>query len=120
MVVTAPAPLNLRELQRYVRRIGDRFDLQAARLGGARVDDMRGAAPQRERGDEFVIVLVSAFFAGIPWLERVHQAASLWDAAEMGGGVDVHCYTPDELERRKVALPAVARVIGDGVDVLAV
>ncbi len=119
MPVTAPAPLNLRELQRYVQRIGDRFDLGAARLGGARVDDLRGAAPQRERGEEFVVVLVSAFFAGIPWLERVHQAASLWDAAEMSGRADVHCYTPGELERRRAAIFAVARVVDDGVDLLA-
>jgi len=120
MLITAPAPLNLRELQRYVQRIGDRFELDAARLGGARVQDLRGAGSQRERGDEFVVVLVSAFFDGIPWLERVHQAASLWDASEMGGRADVHCYTPAELERRRAAVPAVARIVGDGVDLLAI
>ena len=77
-------------------------------VGGARVDDARGVLPQRERGAEFVVVLVSDGFDGVPWLERVYQAASLWDAAEMGAQADVHCYTPAEFERKREALPVVA------------
>ena len=64
-----------------------------------------GGGPQRERGSEYVVVLISEYFAGVPWLERVYQAASLWDAAEMGGAADVHCYTPGEFERRRASLP---------------
>lgn len=119
MLITAPAPLNLRELQRYVQHVGDRFALDAARLGGARVEDLRGAPLQRERGEEYVVVLVSAAFAEIPWLERVYRAASPWDAEAMGGRADVHCYTPAELERRRITLPAVARIVAAGVDLLA-
>ena len=74
--------LNERELERYVQRIDDRWPLERALLGGARVDDVHGAGPQRERGAEYVVVLVSEGFAGVPWLERVYQAGSLWDAAE--------------------------------------
>ena len=51
--------LNERELSRYVSRVSDRWPLSRAMLGGARVDDARGAAPQRERGPEYVVVLVS-------------------------------------------------------------
>ena len=39
-------------------------------------------------------MLVSEYFGGVPWLERVYQAGALWDAAEMGAEADVHCYTP--------------------------
>ena len=39
-------------------------------------------------------MLVSEQFDGVPWLERVHQCGSLWDASEMGDRADVHCYTP--------------------------
>ena len=53
-----------------------------------------------------MIVLVSEAFDGVPWLERVYQAGSLWDAGEMGAPADVHCYTPAELERRAATLPA--------------
>jgi hypothetical protein len=109
--------LNERELVRYAQRVGDRWPLERAVIGGARVDDARGAAPQRERGAEFVVVLVSEFFDGVPWLERVYQAGSLWDAAEMGGPADVHCYTPAELERRRGTLPAVAAAVDHGIDV---
>ena len=56
--------------------------------------DLRGAAPQRERGPEYVVVLVSEHFDGVPWLERVYQCGTLWDADEMGAPADVHCYTP--------------------------
>jgi len=80
-----PPELNHRELERYVQRVTDRWPVQRALLGGARVADLRGAGPQRERGPEFVVVLVSEYFDGVPWLERVYQAGSLWDASEMGG-----------------------------------
>ena len=63
--------------------------------------DLRGAGPQRERGPEYVIVLVSEHFDGVPWLERVYVAGTLWDTLEMGAPTDVHCYTPAEFERAR-------------------
>jgi hypothetical protein len=111
--------LNRRELTRYVQRVDDRWPLERALLGGARIADLRGVGPQRERGAEYVVVLVSAGFDGVPWLERVYQAASLWDAAEMGDPADVHCYTPVEFERKRVNLPVVGRTADEGVDLLA-
>ncbi len=110
--------VNRRELTRYLERVGDRWPLQRALLGGARVDDLHGMGAQRERGPEFVIVLVSEFFDGVPWLERVYQAGSLWDAAEMGDHADVHCYTPAEFERKLQSLPAVRMVAESGIDLL--
>src|SRR4051812_6409132 len=78
-VVGPAGTLNERELGRYVQRIDGRWTLTRALLGGARVDDLHGAPPQRERGPEYVVVLISEYFAGVPWLERVYQAANLWD-----------------------------------------
>jgi hypothetical protein len=106
--------LNRRELQRYLSRVSDRWPIQVALLGGARVDDARGAPPQRERGPEYILVLVSDAFGGMPWLERVYQASALWDALEMGDGVNVHCYTPAEFERKRTTMPAVRRVLERG------
>jgi hypothetical protein len=106
--------LNLGEMQRYLSRIGDRWPLQVVMLGGARVDDYRGAPPQRERGPEFIVVLVSRGFDGMPWLERVYQAGSLWDAMEMGDTADVHCYTVEEFLRRRATTPAVRAVVERG------
>jgi hypothetical protein len=108
--------LNDRELQRYLQRVSDRWPIERALLGGARIEDQQGAPPQRERGPEFVVVLVSSGFDGVPWLERVHQAGSLWDAAEMGDRAEVHCYTPAELERKLIQLPRVRRVAERGVE----
>ncbi len=109
--------INRRELARYVSRVSDRCPLELARLGGARVDDERGAMPQRERGPEFVVLLVSSAYDGMPWLERVYQAGSLWDALEMGERADVHCYTPAEYQRKLASLPVV-REVADGLDLL--
>jgi uncharacterized protein len=106
--------LNQRELQRYLQRVSDRWPIERALIGGARIEDLHGAPPQRERGPEFVVVLVSAGFDGVPWLERVHQAGSLWDASEMGDRAEVHCYTPPELERKVIQLPRVRRVAERG------
>ncbi|MEA2322259.1 MAG: uncharacterized protein QOD81_2109, partial [Solirubrobacteraceae bacterium] len=72
--VAVAEDVNRRELDRYVQRVGDRWPLQRAMLGGARIEDLQGAGRQRERGPEFVVVLVSEFFDGVPWLERVYQA----------------------------------------------
>jgi uncharacterized protein len=108
--------LNLRELQRYLGRISDRWPLQMVLLAGARVADMRAGRVRRDdRGPEFVVVLVSEGFAGMPWLERVHQAGALWDALEMGDAADIHCYTPAEYLRRRATTPAVSAAAERGV-----
>lgn len=113
------AAVNRRELQRYLARIDDRWQIDRALLGGARVADERGAPSQRERGPEFIVILVSPAFEGMPWLERVYQAASLWDALEMGAPADVHCYTPDEFERKRTTLRRVIEAVDSGIDLLA-
>ncbi len=64
------------------------------------------------------MVLVSAAYDGMPWLERVYQAGALWDALEMGAGADVHCYTPNEFERKRVGLRSVREVAEGGLDLL--
>lgn len=110
--------LNRTELRRYVARIDDRWRLQAAYLGGARVADEQGAPSQRERGQEFVVILVSDAFDAVPWLERVYVAASLWDAMEMGDRAEVHCYTQAEFARKCVSLPAVRSAVWRGLDLL--
>jgi uncharacterized protein len=112
--------LNRRELLRYLDRVGDRWPIETAILGGARVADERGAPPQRERGPEFVLILVSSAYDGMPWLERVYQAGSLWDAMEMGAPADVHCYTPREFERKRATLRVVREATEDGLDLLAI
>ena len=117
-MILAVEAVNRREADRYVQRVSDRWPLQRAILGGARVDDSHGMGLQRERGPEFVVVLVSEFFDGVPWLERVYQAGSLWDASEMGDPADVHCYTPAEFERKVSALPVVRRAVASGIELL--
>jgi hypothetical protein len=118
-LVEANNGLNRYELRRYLDRVGERWPLDAALLGGARVADDRGAAAQRERGPEFVVILVSAAYDGMPWLERVYQAGALWDALEMGGAAEVHCYTPVEFERKRTSLRVVRETAEHGLDLLA-
>jgi hypothetical protein len=113
------AELNRRELDRYLGRVTDRWPIQRALLGGARVEDLRGALPQRERGPEYVLILVSEHFDGIPWLERVYQAGTLWDGLEMDGAADVHCYTPPEFERKREQLKVVRETVEHGLELLA-
>jgi hypothetical protein len=111
--------VNRRELQSYLSRVGDRWPIETAWLGGARIADENGAPAQRERGPEYVVVLVSSAYDGIPWLERVYQAGSLWDALEMGAPADVHCYTPAEFERKRESMPVVRNTVDSGLDLLA-
>lgn len=110
--------LNRTELRRYLQRVQDRWPVDIALLGGARVEDQHGAPPQRERGPEYVLVLVSDAFDGIPWLERVYLAGSLWDGYEMGDRADVHCYTHAEFARRKQSMPTVHRAVWRGINLL--
>jgi uncharacterized protein len=118
-VVAESDGLNLTELHRYLRRVADRWPIDRALLGGARIADLQGAGPQRERGPEYVVVLVSPHFDGIPWLERVYQAGSLWDGAEMGGPADIHCYTPAEYERKRAGMRVVRDAAENGMDLMA-
>jgi uncharacterized protein len=108
--------LNRTELRRYLDRIGDRWPIEQAILGGARVDDEAGAPPQRERGPEFVLILISSAYDGMPWLERVYQAGALWDALEMGAPADIHCYTPAEYQRKLMTLRVVRETAERGLD----
>ena len=78
--------LNRRELEATWERVTDRWPVQRALLAGARVDDLQRRPAQRERGHEYVLVLVSEHFDGVPWLERVYQTGSLWDALGDGRG----------------------------------
>jgi uncharacterized protein len=114
--VEATSEVNRSELRRYLDRVGDRWAIDVAHLGGARVADERGALPQRERGPEYILILVSAAYDGMPWLERVYQAGALWDALEMGAGAEIHCYTPDEFERKRSSLRSVRTAVEDGLD----
>ena len=116
--VTVAEALNERELSRYVSRVSDRWPLSRALLGGARADDARGAAPQRERGPEYVVVLVSEMFDGVPWLERVYVAGTLWDSYEMGAPADIHAYTCAEFERKREQLPTVRQAAEEGLELL--
>jgi hypothetical protein len=116
--VTSPE-LNRDELARYAGRVGDRWPLDRAMLGGAREADLNGAPAQRERGSEYEVVIVSDAIDGVPWLERVYQCANLWDASEMGARADVHCYTPPELKRKLATLRVVRSAVHEGVDLLA-
>jgi hypothetical protein len=92
---SAGESLDREALRRYARRVGDRWPVE------------RGHVTGTSGGPAFVVILVSPGFDGVPWLERVHQAESLWDAAEMGDRAEVHCYTPVEFERKLHQLPAV-------------
>jgi hypothetical protein len=111
--------VNRAELRRYLARVSDRWSIEAAYLGGARVADERGAPPQRERGPEYIVVLVSDAYQGVPWLERVYVAGSLWDALEMGAPADLHCYTKAEFARKCASMPVVREAVWRGVDLLA-
>lgn len=115
----AGVDLNRVELRRYLDRVGDRWPIEQAILGGARVADERGAPLQRERGPEFVMILISSAYDGMPWLERVYQAGALWDALEMGAPADLHCYTPVEFERKRTTLPVVRATADQGLRLIA-
>ena len=116
--VEVTTAVNRRELERYLARVGDRWPIDVAVLGGARVADEQGAPPQRERGPEFIVILVSQAFEGMPWLERVYHAGSLWDGMEMGAPADVHCYTPGEFDRKVTILSAVRRTAETGIELV--
>ena len=116
--VQATLALNRAELRRYLERIGDRWRLDGAFLGGNAVTGASSPQSLGDRSAEFTVVLVSDAFDEIPWLERVYVATSLWDALEMGAPADVHCYTRAEFERKRDATPAVRDATWHGLDLL--
>jgi hypothetical protein len=91
-----------RELRGYLRRVGDRWPLDAA------------YHRRRDPDEEHLVVLVSDAFDGMPWLERTTTARNLWDSGAMRGGVDVHCYTPAEIERKRATVRPIAAAIEKG------
>ena len=114
----ATLALNRAELRRYLERIGDRWRLDGAYLGGSAVTGDRSGPALGDVAAQFTVVLVSDAFDEIPWLERVYVAGSLWDALEMGGAADVLCYTRAEFERKRDTMPAVRDAVWHGLDLL--
>jgi hypothetical protein len=94
-----------RELRGYLRRVGDRWPLEAA------------YHRRRDPDEEHLVVLVSEAFDGMPWLERTTTARNLWDSGTMAGGVDVHCYTPAEIDRKRGTVRPIAAAIEKGSEV---
>jgi hypothetical protein len=92
----------VRELRAYLRRVGERWPLEAA------------YHRRRDPDEEHLVVLVSQAFDGMPWLERTTTARNLWDSGTMQGGVDVHCYTPAEVERKRGTVRPIAAAIEKG------
>ena len=91
-----------RELRDYLRRVGDRWPLEAA------------YHRRRDPDEEHLVVLVSDAFDGMPWLERTTTARNLWDSGAMKGGIDVHCYTPAEVDRKRGTVRPIAAAIEKG------
>lgn len=114
----ATLALNRAELRRYLERIGDRWRLDGAYLGGSAFTGGSAEQSLAERSVEYTVVLVSDAFDEIPWLERVYVATSLWDALEMGAPVDAHCYTRAEFERKRDSMTAVRDAVWHGLDLL--
>jgi uncharacterized protein len=90
------------ELRSYLRRVGERWPLEAA------------YHRRRDPDEEHLVVLVSQAFDGMPWLERTTTARNLWDAGTREGGVDVHCYTPAEIERKRTTVRPISAAIEKG------
>ena len=90
------------ELRSYLRRVGERWPLEAA------------YHRRRDPDEEHLVVLVSQAFDGMPWLERTTTARNLWDAGTMKGSVDIHCYTPAEMERKRATVRPISAAIEKG------
>ena len=116
--VQATLALNRAELRRYLERIGDRWRLDGAYLGGSALSGGPAEGALAGTGLEYTVVLVSDAFDEIPWLERTYVAGSLWDALEMGAPAEVHCYTRAEFERKRDSMPAVRDAVWHGLDLL--
>ena len=101
-----------------MRRIADRWPIQRALLGGARVADVRGAGAAARARPGVRDRARLRHFDGVPWLERVYVAGTLWDAYEMGAPADIHAYTPVEFERKREQLASVREVAEDGLELL--
>lgn len=114
----AALALNRAELRRYLERVGGRWRLDGAYLGGSAFTGGSAGQMLAGRDLEYTVVLVSDAFDEIPWLERVYVATSLWDALEMGAPAEVHCYTRAEFERKRDSMPAVRDAVWHGLDLL--
>lgn len=125
MQAAVPLGVSRSELDRYIQRVRDRWLLEAAYVAPFSVSGETGPGaagtllnlPPDEL-PRLVVVLVSESFDLIPWLERVHVAAALWDADATGVRPEIRCYTAAEVARKQVSLPLVRAAVEGGVNLL--
>lgn len=87
----------------------ERFRPEAVIVFGSRV---RGDAL---KDSDLDVLVVSADFEGVPWLER---PVRVYRECDIRFGVELLCYTPAEFARKREELGIVQAALREGVDLL--
>ena len=94
-------------LEKFLKRVDERFPLERALLFGSRA-----------RGDELAesdydVLLVSSGFASLRFADRIAEVLDLWELPE---SLEPLCYTPTEFDRKRLEIGIVSEAIREGRD----
>ncbi|MBI3893866.1 MAG: nucleotidyltransferase domain-containing protein [Candidatus Wallbacteria bacterium] len=102
-----PDPETHAELKDFLDALGRRFKPLRAVLFGSRA---RGT---HLRSSDFDLLLISEAFVGVPFRDRIKDASLDWDGEWR---LDVLCYSPEELERKRAQIGVVAEALVHGIE----
>jgi len=96
------------EIKEFLTRVEQRFRPEKIILFGSR------ARGDHLKDSDYDIIVVSRYFEGCHFLDRLALLFELWDYEF---GLDILAYTPEEFEEKKAGLGVVGEAAKKGIEV---
>ncbi|MBS3132448.1 nucleotidyltransferase domain-containing protein [Candidatus Woesearchaeota archaeon] len=99
---------NLELATKFKKKIGKSIDLDRFILFGSR------AGSGFRQDSDFDLLIISKDFEKIPWYKRAGRFYLMWDEDYP---LEILCYTPEEIERRKGKVGIISEAMQKGVEI---
>jgi len=99
---------NIKIVRSFKRKVKDEISVEKIVFFGSR------ARSDFTENSDFDLMIVSKDFRGIPWYKRAQKLYLIW---EQDLPLELLCYTPEEIDKKKKHVGIVAEALSSGIDI---